>query len=497
MMNERPVLIKRSKNGNGSNVGESGVPFAVQTLLRRPAAVGKVADDMNKPVSMEQKLADIVCFCREKAKELRATDPNDIPLQNRMAHFAHIADRSGETHVEVGIEARIRIQEWSFEHLKRRGWTHMISVSHCAERVEEAIAFRFFRSGRPAIIGAVAKLISKLDNSIQADVKPHRYLWPCHICFGTSPREFRIGMVRFRPTVLCGNEIEAAIGSWQPPAEEVFRTRIEEHYRSFGWIADVAVETSERAAAKRMSLLAVQTALTVIKLLLSNGGTESRIRLAEQQNYLLDRAELHFIGQKPHLTWHQDSGQAPFAETWWDDLNQGDNAVRLRALDRVVRAVSKPEEQTFLKLKYLSALHWFNDASIDAYAGSRITKFVTVLETLTGCNERDNLAEVVGDRVAYMLAGWPNEGTPEDIRMKVKRVYAVRSELVHGVRDPIGLELGRIGVDAAHIAHMALVAFLDLMINVGVDRDDYDHAKLLGDFAIIKVNLQRMLSETF
>ncbi|MBV5270735.1 MAG: hypothetical protein JZU55_13585, partial [Afipia sp.] len=75
-----------------------------------------------------------------------------------------------------------------------------------------------------------------------------------------------------------------------------------------------------------------------------------------------------------------------------------------------------------------------------------------MLETLTGCNERDNLAEVVGDRVAHMLAGWPDEGSPDDIRAKVKRVYAVRSELVHGVRDPIGLELGLIAVDAAHVA---------------------------------------------
>ncbi|MBV5270736.1 MAG: hypothetical protein JZU55_13590, partial [Afipia sp.] len=119
-----------------------------------------------------------------------------------------------------------------------------------------------------------------------------------------------------------------------------------EHYRAFGWLADVTIETADTSAAKRISILAVQTALTVVKLLLSNGGVESRLRMAEQPNYLLDRAELHFIGSEPHLTWHQDSGQAPFAETWWEDLNQGDNVVRLRALDRVVCSVSRPEEQT-------------------------------------------------------------------------------------------------------------------------------------------------------
>lgn len=447
---------------------------------------------MPKLASMEQKLADIVRHCRDNAEVLRSTDRGAIPLRDRMAHFAHIADRSGDTYVEVGMDARIRIQHWCFEHLKRRGWTHLISVSSFAERVEEAIAFRFFKTRRFIDNGAIAKMIAALDKSIRADVKPHRYLWLCHICFGTSPSEFWIGTVRFRPTALCGDEVAAAIGSWQSPLDETFRARIEDHYRSFGWLAEVTVETADPSAAKRISILAVQTALTVVKLMMSDGGIENRLRMAEQPNYLLDRAELYFMGLEPHLTWHQGSGQAPFAETWWETLNAGDNTVRLRALDHVVRAVSRPEEQTFLKLKYLNALRWFNDASIDVYAGSRITKFVTVLETLTGCNDRENLAEAVADRVAHMLAGWPDEGSPQDIRSKVKRVYAVRSELVHGVRDPIGLELGPIAVDAAHMAHMALVAFLDLMIHIGIDRDDYDHAKLLSDFAINKANVQRM-----
>ncbi|RJF93191.1 HEPN domain-containing protein [Sphingomonas cavernae] len=441
---------------------------------------------------MEQKLVEIVHFCREKAKELRATDPNDIPMRTRMAHFAHIQDRSGETYVQVGMDARLRIQEWCFEYLKRRGWTHLISVSHCAERIEEAIAFRFFKTCRPVDTGTISKMVNGLDKSIQNDVRPHRYLWPCHICYGDSPSEFLIGTVRFRPTINCRDEIDTAIASWGSELDKSFRTRIEEHYSSFGWIADVTVETSDKAAAKRMSLLAVQIALTAIKLLLSHGGTESRIRMSEQQNYLLERAELHFIRDEPHLTWHQTAGQAPFAKSWWEDLNRGDNAERLRALDRVVRAVIQPTEQTFLKLKYLNALRWFNDASIDTHAASRITKFVTVLETLTGCNERDDLAEAVGERVAYFLGGWPEEGMPEEVKAKVKRIYAVRSELVHGVRDPIDLELGRIATSVAHLAHMTLVAFLDLLIFIGIDRNDYDHAKLRRDFAVIKNNDQRM-----
>jgi Apea-like HEPN len=447
---------------------------------------------MKKPQSLEQQLAEIVRFCREKASKLRATNPMDISLNNRMAHFAHIEDRSGKVYVEVGSDVLLRIQEWCYEHLSRRGWTHLISVSDCAKRVEEAIAFRFFRTPRQVSASQIAKLVHALDKAILEEVKSFRYLWPCYICYGEQPPEFSIGPVRFRPTTKLEGEIDTAIRSWSPQLEEVFRDRVLYYFRSFGWIAEVSVETAEKDAAKRISLLAVQIALTAIKLLLSKGGTESRIRMSEQQNYLLERAELYFTGDEPHLSWLQSGARAPFADSWWEDLNQSDNAKRLAALGRVVSAVIAPVEQTFLKLKYLSALRWFNDASIDTHSGSRIAKFVTVLEALTGCNQRDDLAEAVGERVAYLLAEWPDEGTVVEIKMKVKRIYAVRSELVHGVRDPLGLELGRFAADAAHLAHMTLVAFLDFMIFIGVDRDDYDNGKLLADFAIIGDNVRRM-----
>ncbi len=444
---------------------------------------------MPKSKSLEQQLNDIILFCREKAKELKGIDPNSIPLNDRMAHFAHISDRTGETYVEVGMDARRQIQEWCFSYLQRRGWVHLISVSQCAEQVEEVIAYKFFKMRKAINDGSISKMIHGLDDSIRNGVKPYRFIWQCHICFGANPSEFLIGDVRFRPTEFGKDDIDSALNSWKSGING-FREKIENYYISFGWIADVTVHTSDPAAAKRISLLAVQTALSVLKILMGKG-PESRVRMSEHQNYLRDRAELHFIAGEPHLTWHQDGQQAPFAPTWWEDLNQGSNAIRLRTLDQIVRSVVRPAEQTFLKRKYLSALQWFNDGSLDTYASSRIAKFVTVLETLTSCNERDDLAEKVGERVACLIAGWPDEGTSDEIKSKVKRVYVIRSELLHGERDPIGLELSIVAHEAGHLANMAMVAFLDFLIQLGIDRDDYNHAKLIADFLIIKTNVEK------
>lgn len=439
---------------------------------------------------MEEELIEIISYCQKMAEELKGTNMADIPLRERMAHFDHIGSARKETYVEVGHDARIKIHYWCFDYLSRRGWTHLISVSQCAERVEDAIAFRIFKRGQKNERRIVSKIIHGLDTSIQVDKKPHRFLWPCHICYGEVPAEFSIGPVRFRPTKACRGDLDAAIASWANAPDEYLQSRINGFYDDFGWIADVTVETADKAAAKRMSILAVQTALTSIKMLMAKGGTENRIRTSEEQNFLLEKAQIYFVAETPSLTWSSDGGKAPFADDWWESISQGDNGKRLAALERIIWTVVDPAQQTFLKLKYLGAMRWFNDATLEPHAGARIAKFVTVLETLTGCNERDILAEAVSERVALFVAPRPGTGDAATIRADVKRIYAIRSELVHGVRDPIGLELGPVAIKAAHMAHMTLVSFLEYLIGIGIDRDDYDHSKLLRDFLGIKARAE-------
>jgi len=445
---------------------------------------------------MEEDLIEIVSYCQKMAEELRGTSMADIPLRDRMAHFSHIGSARKDTYVEVGLSARTKIQYWCFDYLSRRGWTHLISVSQCAERVEEAIAYRIFKRGQKNERRIISKIIHSLDTSIQEDKQPHRFLWPCHICYGELPEEFSIGPVRFRPTTRCRDDLDAATASWAKPPDEYLKGRINGFYEGFGWIADVTVETADKAAAKRMSILAVETALTSIKMLLASGGTERRIRTSEEQNFLLEKAQIYFVGETPSLSWSSDGGRAAFADDWWESISQGANGRRLAALERIIWTVVEPTQQTFLKLKYLGAMRWFNDATLEPHTGARIAKFVTVLETLTGCNERDILAEAVSERVAYFVAARPGESGAETVKAEMKRIYAVRSELVHGVRDPIGLELGPIAGKVADFAHKTLVSFLELLIHIGVDRNDYDHSKLLRDFQVLKANVDRNVGRT-
>jgi len=446
---------------------------------------------MVRQPSLEQRLLDIANFCVERFKIVQATNPLDIPLRDRLGYYAHITDRTGKAYIQVGMESKRRIRRWSLDFLKRRNWTHLISVDECAKQLEREIGHHFFTLNREPTTSGISKTIAQLDEFVRAAVHAFRYCWPCHVCYGDKPAEFSVGDVRFRPSKVFGPELERGLATWDQPIDDAFREQVAGYFERFGWIADVTVETADPKAARASSLAAVQAALTVLRLFYG-GGSESRMRTSEQQNYLLDCGEVYFEGETPHLSWQVAGYQAPLPDTWWEDLGQGDNAVRLKALGDIINSIIRPDEQTFLKRKFLSALTWFNDAANDTNASAKITKFVTVLEALASCNARENLAETVGNRIADMFGGYPGEGSRPDVKAKVKRVYVTRSEIVHGVRDPLDIELPAIAAEAGHLAHMTLVSFLDFMIAAGIDRTDFNNAKLRASFANLKANLDRL-----
>ena len=155
-----------------------------------------------------------------------------------------------------------------------------------------------------------------------------------------------------------------------------------------------------------MSLTCVQVTLTIIRLFYG-GAYSKRIRVAEEQNYLLERAELYHEDGKPNLGWSTSSGQEPFPDNWWQQLDQGENARRLRLLDTVVTSIPFPDRQTYLKRKLLNALIWFNDAVTDTHSGAQVSKFVNCLECLASCGERKLVSELIGKRIASLVSAWP------------------------------------------------------------------------------------------
>lgn len=437
-------------------------------------------------------LMEAVQFCFSEADRFHKTNIADVPFHDRVDFLAKLNDRTGEVSVVVGRIARKRLYDWCNDFLKRRSWTHLADSSECTIWLQEEIAHRFFGKGTNANMASISRLIDRFEKFVKQGVREHRYLWPCHICFEDKPSVLSIGPVRFRPMNEAGDDIDLGLASWgeQEDKGAFVEERIRGYYGEFRWLADVSVNTADAVVAKRISLNAVRVALAILKLFYG-GGAESRIRVSHQQNYKLDRAEIYFTDE-PHLSWSSSVAEEPFPETWWEDINQGENAWRLRVLGRVVDGICDPSELNFLKRKLLNALIWFDDATTDTHPGARVSKYVNAMESIAGCGEREGLTELVSDRVSCMLANWPEEDEFDEILKRVREVYRVRSELVHGERDPLGIDLTETVHSAGHLAHMTIVAYTDFALTVGIDRDDYDNAKQAEAFKIMRQSLSRL-----
>lgn len=440
--------------------------------------------------NLERELLETVEFCFDKAEALKSVDILSIPLNQRMAHFSHIEDRAQTVYIEVGIDARQKIHSWCLRLLQRRNLTHVVNVSEAGKWLEQAIAHTFFSKCVALTPSAISRLIKRFERYLAERMRTFCYFWPCQICHDEETLEVVIGPVRFRPMAHTRPEIELGINSWGEDARGAVADRIRGYFEGFTWMAEVSVEAADPKAAKALSLQCVQVALTVIRLFYG-GATARRLRVAEEQSQLLQRAELYLEDGAPQLVWSQSSGQESFPDGWWEDLNQGENAERLRLLDTIVTSIPFPDRHTLITRKLLNALTWFNDAVTDTQWGAQIAKFVNCLECLASCGERRDLTARVSERIAALVSAWPEEEAFEEVLAKVKRVYTVRSELVHGSRDPLDLELGYVVQSAAHLAHMAIIAFVDFARFVVGERADYSNKTLAADFAIIRGNVLR------
>lgn len=443
-----------------------------------------------KPMKLDSELFQAVEFCFAKAEALKKVDIASIPVNQRMACFAHIEDRAKRVYVEVGMDARQRIHRWCLRFLQLRGQTHLVDVSEASKWLDQAIAYTFFFKRVELTPRAISRLIHRFECHLSEQMKTFRYFWPCQICADEEDYEVTIGPVRLRPMAYAKPEIDRGIDSWGADAREVVEDRIRGYFEDFTWMAEVTVVAADPKAARKLSLQCVQVALTVIRLFYG-GAKVRRLRVSEDPSNPLSHAEFYLEDDTPHLVWSQSTGQEPFPDGWWKQLKKGENAERLRLLDAIVVTIQAPDRHTLLTRKLLNALIWFDDAVTDTGWGAQIAKFVNCVECLVSCGERRDLAARVSERIATLVSAWPDEDGFDETLAKMKRVYTVRSELVHGSRDPLDLELGYVVQNAAHLAHMAIVAFIDFARVVGVDRTDYDHKMLAADLANIKGNALR------
>lgn len=158
----------------------------------------------------------------------------------------------------------------------------------------------------------------------------------------------------------------------------------------------------------------------------------------------------------PHFNaWHAGAGRLEHPFIWpdsWIYFGRGRDAL----LGVLSNGPTNPTEQ-----KLLLGLEWLGEAAALGSARSRYLRIGAALEALVGTDElaRDGIIAGLAERVAQLVGSSIEERL--DVDGEVRRLYGLRSQLIHGkIGDVRESDVARFG-DICHRTAIGLAARLD------------------------------------
>jgi hypothetical protein len=214
------------------------------------------------------------------------------------------------------------------------------------------------------------------------------------------------------------------------------------YFKHFDWVAEVKIAGCDLKTSEEAAVAAVSAALDCFHLMIGAkwtgnmrvGGaaidTDRRVRLSHSQEQ----------GLWPTTTtaW---AGEVGF-QSGWQRLLDDPNIAQVRELSGIALELAvNPDLERPLSRRYLDAAQWFGEACRDTSPATRIVKFVTALERMVMTDEREDLTEILSDRVAALC--WHRSGGEglEDWKRRARAAYDLRSRLVHGSISPSAPEV--------------------------------------------------------
>lgn len=131
---------------------------------------------------------------------------------------------------------------------------------------------------------------------------------------------------------------------------------------------------------------------------------------------------------------------APGYENWAECL-QGEWGALLGIASLAVFGLLEPKPSYPLQARFLDALKWFGEGACDESRAARIVKYVFAWERLVITRDHtkeggETLTAAVCGRVHLLADRTRDEPRGEELMKEIKRIYDVRSRLVHGSASP-------------------------------------------------------------
>jgi hypothetical protein len=396
-------------------------------------------------LSKQHLVADVNFIFNEcsRLQQLLVDDFRSVPEDEIWADLP--APHGQGSRMLCGRAAFERLGTLASDAARRAGLHRRVRLDTVREPLAELLVQRFVRERRPVTIQQVERVLSAAGRAAEMKCSDVVHLVPCHLMWVEEPDELRIGPVLFRSRRNFRQRILQKVRAYRvsepgPNGRKWDRTLLIDalhYYRSFKWVAEVAVVGCDATISEELARKAVTSALDCVHLIFGAGHTD-RMRVGGPRIRRDERAALQ-ISKDGNLEVSLSSGgmgQVDFPEGWSAALERDDFKRVLHLTGLALEAAVNPDLNRPLSLRFLDAALWFGEAVRETSPAARVVKFVTALERMVMTEEKDDIASLVSERVAALCFD-PSSVDSRDVwRTNARTVYDLRSKLVHGVLSP-------------------------------------------------------------
>jgi hypothetical protein len=400
----------------------------------------------------------------------------------------------------------------------------------------------FVHEGREITSQSVNKLLVSTDKRSRRKLQNLTHYIPCNIFHSSTIPEFQIGPIKFlhetRFDELYLNEIEelrttiaqdhqvrcqelisrtsyvfSNVAS--PEQSKDLANRLVDGllsaWNSYEWIAVIKIDGYMPTVSYEKAVLSTKTALNILKLILG-GYYTNRIRLGSDDMEPLKGATLsRKEGERLDISLSSTARSKPIGDQWLEILQTvyADYLeISVKAIDTIISFEKTPP----LCERFLDALSWYGDAVTESSEAAKIVKFVSAIERMAGtgktatddnAQQKRTVTDIIISRASILYSNASDETISDSIQ-KVTRVYAQRSDLVHGSISPLEV-CANDAAEAENIARFVLLSGLDFFHILGFSDESMNKRKLKEDYENLEqsvvysldIHLQQILLESY
>lgn len=379
--------------------------------------------------------------------------------------LATLPDPYGRGSLPCGSEALNRLYLLSERACQKSSYCGRIGPSEVFEYLKKIISERFLGEGKPVDQKHADRAVSAAIKQAALRMSTKKYFIPCHIGNKTSPTKFKIDEVEFHCLKSFFKKIEKEIDEFNHPEKDDFKQSLLDdaikYYQSFDWIAEISIENCSENTSRMLAERYVQLALDSIHVGLRSYNSKY-IRMFGP-NIFVDRGsqiiqkEDGKIDVSGYVSWKTNT----LPDNWWSSVssNHMKDFYDLVGI-AITEAIHSHSSSRPLAGRLVDALSWYGEATRDNNYASQTVKYVTAMERLliTSSKEGLEVSSIFRNRGAALVSFLSNEPY-SDLHENFKKVYDVRSSIVHGSESPTKSFYNIKGLQPDELAARVIIAF--------------------------------------